>query len=68
MAKVVVDSARCTGHGRCYGEAEELLGYDEEGYVAVRHADLVIAAGQVSLARSAAAACPEGAMTVIEED
>ncbi|TWG96342.1 ferredoxin [Nocardioides sp. J9] len=68
MARVVVDYDRCTGHGRCYSVAEDLLPYDEEGFVQARHEDLVIAADQVSLAQQAAAACPEGAMTIVVED
>ncbi len=66
--RVVVDFDKCTGHGRCYSEAEELLPYDDEGFVQARHGALEINADQIPLARSAAAACPEGAMTIVTED
>lgn len=68
MARLTVDFERCTGHGRCYSVAEDLLTYDEEGFVTVRHGDLELTPEQIGSAEAAAAACPEGAMTVVLED
>ena len=31
--KLTIDAAMCTGHGRCYTLAPDLLSYDDEGFV-----------------------------------
>ncbi|GAA1541348.1 ferredoxin [Nocardioides humi] len=68
-AKLVVeDFIRCTGHGRCYSEAPDLLDYDDEGFVSVRHAPLEITDADIEDAEAAVAACPEAALRIIEED
>jgi ferredoxin len=59
-----VDSARCTGHGRCYNAAPNLLSDDEEGLVTLRGAAVPIADGQLADAEEAVAACPEHAITL----
>ena len=39
--KVIVDQARCQGHGRCYDLAPDVFDSDERGHVALSvHADL----------------------------
>jgi ferredoxin len=63
-AELHVDFARCTGHGRCYYEAEDLLTEDEEGFVTVRHQPMALSDDQLPEAALAAAACPEGAMSI----
>jgi ferredoxin len=67
-AKLVVDFAKCTGHGRCYNESPALLTYDEEGFVTVRHAPLPLADDQLEDAQAACDACPEQAMTIVNDD
>jgi ferredoxin len=67
-AKLVVDFQRCTGHGRCYSETPDLLDYDEEGFVATRHAPLTLSPGQVADAELAVDACPEQAMTIVSDE
>lgn len=66
-AKLFVDFAKCTGHGRCYNESPNLLTYDEEGFVSVRHAPLALTEDQLEDAEAAVAACPEQAMSIIYE-
>ena len=34
--RLTVDHGRCTGHGRCYTMAPDLLSCDDEGFVTVR--------------------------------
>ena len=34
--KMTIDAEMCTGHGRCYTLAPQLLGYDDEGFVVER--------------------------------
>lgn len=63
-ARLIVDFARCTGHGRCYSEAEDLLDYDEEGFVSARHAPQSLDAADLPEAEAAVAACPEQAMRI----
>lgn len=59
-----VDADRCTGHGRCYSAAPDLLSDDEEGFVTLRGSAMPIAAGQRPDAEEAVAACPERAITL----
>jgi ferredoxin len=62
--KIRVDEELCTGHGRCYTLAPELLSYDDEGYVTIRGTAMEVPAEQESQAKEAAASCPEGAITI----
>ena len=66
--KLYVDFERCTGHGRCYSEAADLLSYDEEGFVSVRHEPLALGDGDIAEAERAVSACPEQAMRIIHEE
>jgi ferredoxin len=59
-----VDASRCTGHGRCYTAAPDLLSDDDEGFVTLRGRSMPIAADQLADARDAEAACPERAITL----
>ena len=67
--KITVDANRCSGHGRCYAVAPDLLTYDDEGYVTIRGTVLVVPDDQISPRRGAtrSASCPELAFEVIEE-
>ncbi|HWJ10854.1 MAG TPA: ferredoxin [Nocardioides sp.] len=66
--KLYVDFERCTGHGRCYSESPDLLTYDEEGFVSVRHEPIVLVEGDRVAAERAVAACPEQAMRILEDE
>jgi ferredoxin len=60
---LVLDTERCTGHGRCYALAPELFADDEYGH------GLVIGAGgvtpeQMGAAERAVAGCPEQAIAL----
>ena len=62
MTRIVVDTDRCTGHGRCYTLAPDVFDADEMGHS-------VVLVGEVSgeLEAQAVAAeknCPEGAITL----
>ena len=61
--RVVVDSEKCQGHGRCYGLAPELFDSDDDGFA------VVTVAGDVDpdlepKARLAVDNCPEYAISV----
>jgi len=60
--RITLDSERCTGHGRCYSLAEELFDCDDRGHSLVIHPE--VPDGLESQARTAAANCPESAITL----
>jgi ferredoxin len=60
-AVLSVDAARCTGHGRCYTVAPNLLSDDDEGFVTLRGSSMPIDDDQLADAEAAVAACPERA-------
>ena len=66
--KISVDPDQCTGHGRCYRLAADLLSYDDEGYVSIRGRAIDVPEDQVEFAEEAEGTCPEGAITLIRED
>jgi ferredoxin len=43
--KLSVDAAQCTGHGRRYLMAPDLLECDDEGYVTIRGGQIDVRAG-----------------------
>ncbi len=43
--KIVLDSDRCTGHGRCYALAPDVYDADDEGHCVVRHEVVPVDAG-----------------------
>ena len=60
--KIRIDTARCTGHGRCYTLAPAVYGPDDDG-----HSELVSDAVGTDLheqARLGARNCPEDAITI----
>lgn len=63
--KILLDSARCTGHGRCYSLAPEVFGADEHGHCVLRQAE--VPPDQQRAARIAVANCPEDALEISGE-
>jgi ferredoxin len=66
--KLYIDPDECTGHGRCYRMAPDLLTYDEQGYVSIRGEAIGVPADQTAFAEEAEGTCPEGAISLIRED
>jgi ferredoxin len=64
--RLAVDAGECTGHGRCYTVAPDLLTFDDEGYVTVRGSSIEVPSEQRDAAEEAAGSCPEGAISLIE--
>ncbi len=54
-----IDADACTGHGRCYVTAPDLVDCDDEGYGSVLRAD--VGPDEEELARKVVLACPERA-------
>ena len=63
--RLILDSERCTGHGRCYALAPQLFEPDDEGYGRLLDAGDV-PADLVDLARKAALNCPEHAIDIVD--
>jgi ferredoxin len=63
--KVRVDSAKCSGHARCYGVDPELFPIDESGYSALKVREVKPEDEQT--VRAGVAACPENAL-ILDED
>jgi ferredoxin len=62
--KIVVDSARCTGHGRCHAVAAAVYQLDEDGFsTADGHS---VGAELRADAQRGANACPEAAIALEE--
>lgn len=61
--RVIVDSDRCQGHGRCHALAPEVFDLDAVGYSAVTEG-LELADDLADLVLRAARGCPERAITV----
>jgi ferredoxin len=65
--RLAVDAGQCTGHGRCYTLAPDLLAFDDEGYVTIRGESIAVPDDLKAVATYAADSCPEGAVTLIAE-
>jgi len=65
--KLRVDADECTGHGRCYRIAPDLLSYDDEGYVSIRGQEIALPADMLDVAEELEGTCPEGAIILIED-
>lgn len=65
--RLTVNGDLCRGHGRCYSLAEDLLDFDDEGYVTVRGQAIDVPPDQVDDARNAAGSCPERAIELLED-
>jgi ferredoxin len=64
--KVVIDAKRCTGNGRCYTLVPELFTDDERGYGQII-GDGRIGEDHLQAARRAVIACPEDAISIVDE-
>lgn len=61
--QLLLDAARCDGHGICALRCPERISLDEWGFAAVDPTAITDAA-MLARARRAAAACPEGVLAV----
>jgi ferredoxin len=65
--RITVDADRCTGHGRCYTLAPDLLDCDDEGFVTLRGQTMAVPDDQLTAARDAVAGCPEQAVELLDD-
>lgn len=59
--RLLIDLDQCTGHGRCYSLAPQLVDADNEGSPVVLR-ELVTSADDVAAAQKIVASCPEQAI------
>lgn len=64
--RVHLDTERCAGHGRCYTLAPDFFEDDERGYSALT-GDGRVPAEAEALVCSVVLACPEQAITIVDE-
>jgi ferredoxin len=60
--KVILDPAKCMGHGRCYSLAPEVYASDDEGRGTLAAQDPP--AARYGQARTGMLSCPERAITI----
>lgn len=65
--KLLIDPDVCTGHGRCYSLAPDVLACDDEGYVTPRGEPIEFPAEQHAAAEEIVGSCPEQAITLIDD-
>ena len=63
--KITVNQTLCSGHARCAAVAPELYELNDDGYVGFAEKD--VPPGLEAQARRGARACPERAITVVED-
>jgi ferredoxin len=64
--KIRIERAQCVGNARCHAVAKDLYPLDDDGYIATDGFE--VPAGEESIARRGARACPERIIFVVEED
>jgi ferredoxin len=62
--RIVLDTERCTGHGRCYSLAPHLFDADDEGHSVVLVE--VVPPEYLGEAKLAVDACPESCITLAD--
>ena len=67
LMRLTVHADRCTGHGRCYSLAPELLDFDDEGFVTLRGRSIDVPDIQLTAASDAVAGCPEQAIELLDD-
>lgn len=63
--KIIADITKCCGHARCAAVAESLFVLDDNGYIAIR--EVQVPPELQSLARRGVRACPERALSLVED-
>ena len=63
--QVKVNTSKCSGHGRCFAVAPGVYRLNRDGYNDTP--DPVVKPGLEEEARKGAKACPERAITIVEE-
>jgi ferredoxin len=65
--RVLIDDAKCSGHGRCYTLSPEMFDCDDEGFPVILAPSFDAGGDRERQARLAVASCPERAISVVED-
>ena len=69
MRHITIDTAKCSGHGRCYTIAPELFEPDDEGFAVISTADVPDDDhARLAALSDAVDNCPERAISVTVQD
>lgn len=63
--KIKADNRLCSGHARCASVAPEIFTLTDDGYIGFSEKD--VPADQAALARRGVRACPERALSIVED-
>ena len=63
--RIKIDGAKCQGNARCWALAPDLFELNDEGYMA--EGMIEVPAGEELRASRAARACPERALTIVND-
>ena len=63
--KIIANQTLCSGHARCAAVAPEVYELNDDGYIGF--SEKVVPAGLEAQAQRGARACPERAITVVED-
>lgn len=66
MKHISIDTAKCSGHGRCYTLAPDFFDCDDEGFPIVINEEVPGDVAGVQNLMAAADNCPERAITVTD--
>lgn len=64
--KIKADHKLCSGHARCAAVAPDIFLLDDDGYTAIT--ELEVPPEKAALARRGVRACPERALSIVEDD
>lgn len=65
--RVQVDPVRCVGHGTCFEICPSVFAIDDWGYAYSRVSDGQVPPADEPGAQEAMAACPEGAISLVQQ-
>ena len=63
--KVIANQSLCSGHARCAAVAPEVFELNDDGYIGFN--ERIVPAGLEAQARRGVLACPERALSLIED-
>ena len=62
--RVLIDTSKCSGHGRCYTLAPDVFDMDDEGFPVIVVETVEAGSEHERLAKTAVDACPERAISL----
>jgi len=64
--RVLIDGAKCQGNARCWAQAPELFVLNDEGYL--ESGEITVPPGDEPRATRAVRACPERALSIVDDE